>query len=416
MLDETPKLSVEEALRVLRGRLSEPAPGRIQVLSGPRQVGKTTLLLGLSRELGEKALYVAADGPEASLPGFWERSWQAAVERAVRLGGAVLLIDEAHLFPRWDTLLKGEWDRVSRLGQPLHVVISGSSALRLAVGTRESLAGRFETLALTHWTAAAIARAFGVGLEAAVDALVATGSYPGAFPLRADPGRWRAYVRDAIVEPAVGRDVLALEAVRKPGLLRQVFGACLASPAQVVSLQKLQGLLQDRGALETLAHYLTLLQQAGLVAALERFSARALRERAAPPKLVVLNNAFLAAAETAGSPTPTSDPSRFGAWVENACLAHAWNAGQRVRYWREASLEVDGVLDGTWGRWALAVKAGPFGPADLRGLAEFTRRFPEYRPLVLCAREHQAHAGRLALEAMSWRDFLATAGPRAVRG
>jgi hypothetical protein len=105
--------------------------------------------------------------------------------------------------------------------------------------------------------------------------------------------------------------------------------------------------------------------------------------RAAPPKLVVLNQAFIAATDPAGAPEPARDPARFGAWVENACLAHAWNAGQRLAYWREEPLEVDGVLEGTWGRWAVEIKTGAVGTTDLRGLLEFTRRFPEYRPLLV---------------------------------
>lgn len=259
----------------------------------------------------------------------------------------------AHLLPNWAARLKGEWDRLRRRHLPVHVVATGSSALRLAAGSRESLAGRFERLTLTHWSAASIAEVFGLASAHAAELVARHGSYPGAFPLRDDPARWTAYIRDAIVEPAIGRDLLALRPVRKPALLRQVFGVCVASPAQVVSLQKLQGQLIDRGALETIAHYLSLLEEAFLVAALPKHARRSGRRRAAPPKLVVLNQALLAATDPQGPPDPARDPARFGPWIENACLAHAWNAGQRVAYWREEPLEVDGVLEGTWGRWAV---------------------------------------------------------------
>jgi uncharacterized protein len=102
----------------------------------------------------------------------------------------------------------------------------------------------------------------GLAPEEAADTVVRQGSYPGTFGLRADAGRWAAYVRDAILEPAIGRDILALAPVRKPALLRQVFALCASSPAQIISLQKLQGQLQDAGAIETIAHYLSLLEQA----------------------------------------------------------------------------------------------------------------------------------------------------------
>lgn len=404
--DDTFRLGYEECLRTLRRRVAEPAPGRIQLLSGPRQVGKTTLLLDLARELGERAVYAAADAPETGLPGFWERLWARAEATAAARGTAVVLLDEAHLLRDWAARLKGEWDRLQRLRVPVHVVATGSSALRLTTGSRESLAGRFERLTLAHWSAASLVGVFGLSPEEAVEALVLGGAYPGAVALRGDPARWAAYVRDAIVEPAIGRDVLALGQVRRPALLRQVFGVAVSSPAQVVSLQKARGLLEDAGALETVAHHLGLLEEAFLVAALPKHSPRAARRRAAPPKLVTLSNALLAVADPEGPGAARSDRARFGAWVENACLAHAWNAGQRVEYWREGPLEVDGVLNGSWGAWALEVKTGRFVPADLRGLLEFARRHPRFRPLVACDAADVAVAERAGVAAVAWPDFL----------
>lgn len=415
MLGNDYRLSYSECRRLLGERISESAPGRIQLLSGPRQVGKTTLLLELASRLGKAAIYAAADGPEAALPGFWERLWVRAVEVAAAQGRAIVLLDEAHLLREWAARLKGEWDRLRRGRVPVHVVATGSSALRLAAGSRESLAGRFERITLIHWSASSLAEVFGISEEEALDAVVRMGAYPGAFGLRSDIARWSAYVRDAILEPAIGRDILALASVRRPALLRQVFGVCASSPAQVVSLQKIQGQLQDAGALETIAHYLTLLEEAYLVAPLGKHSPRASRRRSAPPKLVVLSNAFLAAIDPRGVPDPKTDPMRFGAWVENACLAHAWNAGQKVSYWREEPLEVDGVFEGSWGSWAIEVKTGQVHAVELRGLLEFTRRHPEYRPLLICAASGRAAAARAGVQAIPWRDFL-LAGPPGTPG
>lgn len=389
----------------LLARLREPAPGRIQVLTGPRQVGKTTLLLEIADRMRPSALYAAADAPEAALPGFWERTWLEAEARAAQ-GTAVLLIDEIHNLHDWAKRLKGHWDRLQRRRIPLHVLVTGSSALRVSAGSREALTGRFERLTLTHWSARAMSTGFGVAAAEAAELVVRIGSYPGAFSLRSDLARWRAYVRDAIVEPAIGRDVVALGAVRKPALLRQVFAAAVAFPAQVVSLQKLQGQLQDAGALETIAHYLTLLQDGYLVAALEKFSAAMHRRRSAPPKLVTLNNALLSAIHPDGPPEPDREPARFGTWVENACVAFAVNQGQEVTYWREEPLEVDAVVDGGWGSWALEVKTGTVGSTELRGLLEFTRRYPRYRPVVVTAPGREAGPRRLGIAAVDWREFL----------
>lgn len=395
---------------VLLDRLKESAPARIQLLTGPRQVGKTTLLLEISARFGDRAVYAAGDDPDAALPGFWERCWTDAETRAQR-GTVVLLLDEVHHLSDWAGRLKGHWDRARRRHLPIHVVATGSSALRVATGSRESLAGRFERLTLSHWPAASLADAFHLPQREAAQSLIRFGSYPGAVEFQKDFARWRAYLRDAIIEPAIGRDVLALGAVRRPALLRQVFAIATGSPAQIVSLQKMQGQLQDSGALETVAHYLALLQDAYLVAPLEKYSAQALRRRASPPKLVVLNNALLSAMHPDGPPDPAREPERFGFWVENACLAFAINQDQQVTYWREEPLEIDAVFDGSWGKWAVEVKTGRFDVQALRGLLEFCRRYPAFKPLVICAPDSEETARRHGIPSISWEDFLIEGPP-----
>lgn len=390
---------------LLSMRLKEPAPGRIQLLTGPRQVGKTTLLLELADRFGKAALYVACDEPQTALPGFWERTWQEAEGRATKRR-TCLFLDEIQHLPDWSGRLKAQWDRVRRRRTPLHVVASGSSSLQIGAGARESLAGRFERTTLAHWSASSMASEFGIDPPKAAREFVLLGSYPGAFEYRRNLPRWRAYVRDAIVEPAIGRDMLALGVVRRPALLRQVFAIAVDMPAQIVSLQKLRGRLHDRGALETIAHYLTLLEDAYLVAALEKFSPRAHRRRSAPPKLVPLSNALISAMHPQGAPDSGREPARFGNWVENACLAAAWNAGQRVTYWREEPLEVDAVLDGSWGKWAVEIKTGRFDSTDLRGLFEFCRRHPNFRPLAVTGEDGLESARRLGIAARTWQEFL----------
>ncbi|HEX6811962.1 MAG TPA: AAA family ATPase [Planctomycetota bacterium] len=405
MVDEL-RLTFAECRDELRRRLAEPAPGRIQIVTGPRQVGKTTLLLELAAAARDRAVYAPLDGPEAAVPGHFAQLWSTAAQRAAASGPALLLLDEVQHLNDWAAQLKSHHDRLRRLGARVHVVASGSSALRLARGSRESLAGRFERLTLAHWPASALVAEFGLSAKAAVQQLVAGGAYPGAVKLRKDAARWSAYVRDAIVDPAIGRDLLALAAVRRPALLRQVFSLAASSPAQIVSLQKLQGQLQDRGALDTIAQYLRLLEEAFLVAPLDKHSDRPLRRRAAPPKLVVLSNALCAVVDARGAPDPERERDRHAVWVENACLAHAWNRGQRVAYWREEPFAIAGVVDGSWGKLALDVKIGRFALTDLRGLGEFTRRFPSFRPLLLCdPRDVDAASGR-GIAAMSWSQFL----------
>jgi len=405
MVDNLSATDPDEIRAWLRQRLDEPAPGRIQVVTGPRQVGKTTLLLELAAHYGDRGLYAAADAPEAAVPGHWERFWSRAEDKA-RDGQTIVFLDEIHLLPNWAASLKGHWDRFRRRHLPIHIVATGSSALRVTGGSRESLAGRFERLVFAHWTAGALARIFKISIAEAARRAVLLGTYPGAWTLQDDPVRWRAYIRDAIIDPAIGRDVLALGQVRRPGLLRQIFAVAVGSPAEIVSLQKIQGQLADRGALETVASYLDLLHDAYLIAGLEKFARRAVRRRAAPPKLVTLNNALLSAMHPDGPPDEERDAPRFGAWIENACLASALNRGQRVTYWREEPLEVDGVFEGSWGRWAIEIKSKPFHSRNLAGLFEFCRRHPTFRPLVVTRPGDEDAARKLGIQGVSWVEFL----------
>lgn len=399
------------ARETLRSRLREPAPGRIQLLVGPRQVGKTTLLTELARDWGDRAVLVSADAPMSAVPGAWEAIWKQADQVARGRRGAALFLDEIQALPRWSARLKAEWDRIRRETAPLHIVASGSSSLRLGEGARETMAGRFERIVLAHWPPGAYAEAFGVDPMEAAELHVRRGSYPGAADLLRDPVRWGLYVREAILEPALARDLLAMRPVRNPALLRGVLGVALSMPAQVVSIQKIRAALEGAGASETIDDYLHLLGEAFLVAALPKFSNRPLVRRASPPKLVPLSNALLAAADPSGPPDRARDPGRFGRWVENACLARAVNAGQTVRYWREEPLEVDGVIEGSWGRLAVEVKTGVLRPADLPGLLEFVRRNPGFRPLVVTEPENLRAARAAGADAIDWRRFLLSGPP-----
>lgn len=176
MSEDSARLDFSGARLRLRERLAEPPPSRIQLLAGPRQVGKTTLLLEIAEREGDAAIYAAADSPEASLPGFWQRLWSEAEHRASHKQRVVLLLDEVHLLPDWAARLKGEWDRIRRRKLPIHIVATGSSALRLAAGSRESLAGRFERTTLTHWSASSLSDVFSVPLEQAPELVVRQGS------------------------------------------------------------------------------------------------------------------------------------------------------------------------------------------------------------------------------------------------
>jgi hypothetical protein len=393
----------------LTERIEEPAPGRIQMLTGPRQVGKTTILLEIARKWGESALYLAADASEASLPGWWELQWRRALSLA-RTRKSILLLDEIQYLPNWSRLVKAGIDEVYRENLPLHIVLTGSAALELGAGVRETMAGRYERLILRQWTVGDLASEFSLTDEQAVINYVRFGSFPGGMNLLSDLPRWQAYMRDSIIDPAVGRDLLMLESVKKPALLRQVFAVCAGHPSEILSLRKIAGEITDYGASETIAHYLNLLAEAYLVASLQKYSQAEIRRRSSPPKVVPLSNAFLAATSQNDPPTRDSDQARWGRWVENACLAFAVGCEQSLFYWRYDNLEVDALTIGSWGKLALEVKTGDYTTRDLAGLLEFCRRYPDFQPLVICDPQHTALAGKLGINAKSWQEFLWT-GP-----
>ena len=397
--------SLSAARQVLEGRLAEPPPTRLQLLVGPRQVGKTTLLLSLAKAWQDRGIYTAADAPASQLPGWRERIW-GQVRESSRTGPVAWFLDEVQTQADWSQWLKTCVDEALRDRLPIHLVATGSSALSLGGGSRETMAGRFERIVVRQWSAQDLIRDLGVPAAEAAHRIVSHGGYPGAVPLWPDQDRWRAYLRDAIVEPAIGRDLLALEAIRKPALLRQVIALACAHPAEIWSLDKISGSLTDRGALETIAHYLDLLQEAFLVAPLQKHAGTTLRRRRAPPKLVPLDQALLIGVGGELPPDPTSDPTRWGRWMENACLAHAVKRGQNVTYWREEPWEADGVWEGTWGRWVVEVKTGAYGPSDLRGLAQASRALPDHRPLVICDPGRPDIALGAGFAAVAWTDFL----------
>ena len=265
---------------VLAGRLEEPRRF-LQVLAGPRQVGKTTLVHQVLENLDLPSVFASADEPTLRdttwLVAQWEQARLAARDAGRR--GAVLALDEAQKIPAWSETVKRLWDEDSRHRLPLRVVLLGSSPLLVERGLTESLAGRFEILHLPHWSFDEMRAAFGFTLEQ----YLYFGGYPGAAPLADDPTRWRRYVLDALVEATLSLDVLLMTRVDKPALLRQLFELGCRFSGQVLSYTKMLGQLQDAGNTTTLAHYLELLAGAGMLTGLSKHSGRELRRRDSSP-------------------------------------------------------------------------------------------------------------------------------------
>lgn len=377
-------------------RLSEP-PRLLIAVFGPRQTGKTTAVRQALASLPRPYLLEAVDMPGASGEGLapapvardagrtlipdavrdrrwlvdtWETSRRLAEESG---RGFILVFDEIQKIRGWSEAVKGLWD-ADRDGEcPLHVVILGSAPLLMQAGLSESLAGRFEPVRVTHWSFPEMSDAFGFDLEQ----YVYFGGYPGAARLIHDSERWRAYVREALIEPNIERDVLAMTRVDKPALLRRLFYLGATYSGQELAFNKMLGQLQDAGNTVTLARYLELLGNAGLLTGLSKHTERPVLTRGSSPKFNVLNTALMSVASGYTFAEARADRSQWGRMVKSAVGAHLLNTASprtEVRYWRDGADEVDFVLRRGPRTVAIEVKSGR-RRARRSGLAEFERRF-----------------------------------------
>jgi predicted AAA+ superfamily ATPase len=366
---------------VLATRLAEEA-ARIQVVSGPRQVGKTTVVRQALGALEQPSHYASADDPSlrdsAWLEGQWEEGRRLARDRRE---GAILAIDEVQKVTGWAEAVKRLWDEDRRSDLPLRVVLLGSAALLVQHGLSESLTGRFELIRAPHWSFGEMRDAFGLSL----DEFIHFGGYPGAAGLIGDEQRWAAYVLDAIVETTISRDLLLLTRVDKPALLRSLFRLVCDYSAQIVSYQKLTGQLQDAGNTTTLAHYLDLLAAAGLAVGLEKYASGKVRQRRSTPKLTALNTALVSATSGSTYAETRADSEHWGRLVETAVGAHlVANRDPRaeILYWRDRDKEVDFVVERGKELTAIEVKRGRRRDG-LPGMAAFEQAHGPTRKLLV---------------------------------
>ncbi len=365
--------------RLLR-RLQEPRRF-LQVLAGPRQVGKTTLALQVMENTDFISHYASADEPALKGREWIAQQWEIGRLNA-RKGNALLILDEIQKLTGWSETVKQLWDDDTHSKTPLRVLLLGSSPLLIQSGLTESLAGRFEIIPAPHWSFPEIHEAFGWNIEQ----FIYFGAYPGAAPLIEEPERWQRYVVDSLIETSISRDILLMTRVDKPALLRRLFQLACDYSGQILSYQKMTGQLTDAGNTVTLAHYLQLLQGAGMVAGLSKFSGGKIRQRGSSPKLQVLNTALMTASTGMGFEETRRESDRWGRLVESAVGAHLLNSTLgstiEVTYWRERNHEVDFVLQR--GRSVVGIEVKSAGRYETPGGMEvFHKEFNPLRTLLV---------------------------------
>lgn len=368
---------------ILLKRLNEPRRF-IQILFGPRQVGKTTLVEQVLETATLPFVFASADA-EARTDGLWmTQQWDRARLKAQQNPEQtiVLVLDEIQKIANWSETVKKLWDEDSRTHQMIQPILLGSSSLLIQKGMSESLAGRFELIRIPHWSYTEMKTAFGISL----DQYIFFGGYPGAADLLSDEPRWKTYVRDALVEPAITKDVLLMTRIDKPALLRQLFHLGAINSGKLISYTKLLGQLQDAGNTTTLAHYLELLNTAGLLKGLQKFTANEIRTRGSSPKFQVYNTALISALCPESFQEIREMPDRWGHYFESSVGAHlanqAFEQGLVLTYWRSGNHEVDFVLSRENRSIGIEVKSGRRRDA-LAGMKQFATQFSPHRTLLV---------------------------------
>ena len=359
---------------VLRRRLGEPRKF-IQVVLGPRQIGKTTVVRQVLHDINKPQLYFSADDTAVAGSAWLASCWTAARLEAQTHpdAGCVLVIDEIQKVPNWSETVKRQWDDDTWNERNIKVVLLGSSRALILQGLSESLMGRFEEIRMTHWTYAEMRDCFGL----TVDEFIYFGGYPGAVEMMQDEARWKVYVRNSMIDATVNRDIFEDVRIGKAALLRKTLELGAAYSGKILSLTKLLGEIQDAGNVMTIAGYLERLNQCGLLGTFQKFSVDDARRRASIPKFQVHNNALLTAWSAGTFEQVRNDPVKWGHYVESAVGAYLISQAYRLQfevfYWRDGNNEVDFVLRKDGKVVALEVKSNH--ERYTKGLDVFCQKF-----------------------------------------
>jgi len=370
--------------QVIIDRLREPRKF-LQVVMGPRQIGKTTVVKQALQALGNEIPYLmfSADNIPATQNVWISDCWSTA-RTQMKLEGyneLILVIDEIQKLNGWSEVVKKEWDEDTFNDINLKLILLGSSRVLLQKGLADSLAGRYETIKMTHWSYTEMHEAFGLSFNE----YVYYGGYPGAVSLIKDSDRWSNYIRDSIIDATINKDILFDIAVSKPALMRQTFELGASYSGQIVSLTKMVGSLQDAGNTTTLSGYLNVLKDSGLLAGIQKFSIDRARQRASIPKFQVFNSALRNVYSEYSLKVAMQIPKIWGYFFESAIGAHlvsrALTGNYEVYYWREGNLEVDYILKKNNKIAAIEVKSN--SDTTNKGLVEFRERYNPHCSIVV---------------------------------
>lgn len=368
--------------QTIKARLEEPRKF-IQVLMGARQIGKSTVVKQVLQDLNVPYQLFSADNVPATNSAWISNCWAAvrSLKEARKLDSIVLVIDEIQKISNWSEVVKKEWDEDTFYDRNIKVLLLGSSRVLLERGLSESLAGRFEEIRMGHWSYREMKACFGFSLEQ----YLFYGGYPGAASLIGDDDRFQQYIQSAIIEATINKDILMDTPISKPALLRQTFELGAAYSGNLLSLNKMLGTLQDAGNTSTLAGYINLLDESGLLCGIQKFSNDTARRKASIPKFQVYNNAL----KTVYTPLTFEQAildrkvwghifeSGIGAYLVSQAFIHRFE----IFYWRERNDEVDFILRKKGSVVAIEVKSN--AEKKTEGLEKFKQLFHPHTAFIV---------------------------------
>ena len=360
--------------QIIKNRIEEQRKF-IQVVMGARQIGKSTVVKQVLKDISIPFQLFSADNVPATNSAWISNCW-AAVRSLKENNGwncVILVIDEIQKIANWSEVIKKEWDEDTFHDCNIKVLLLGSSRVLLEKGLSESLAGRFEEIRMSHWSYSEMRDCFGFS----VDQYLYYGSYPGAATLVEEQDRFQQYIQSAIIEATINKDILMDTPISKPALLRQTFELGAAYSGNLLSLNKMLGSLQDAGNASTLAGYINLLEESGLLCGLQKYSIDTARRKASIPKLQVFNNALKMVYTPVTFEQALLDRKAWGHIFESGIGAYLVSQGFvhrfEVFYWRERNDEVDFVLRKKGSIIAIEVKSN--AEKKTGGLEKFRELF-----------------------------------------
>jgi uncharacterized protein len=270
--------------RYLDQQIANDLNKKLVILTGPRQVGKTTL----SRQL------------LTDKDSFQYLNWDISSDRRILQEGSwsqqvpLLIFDEIHKMPNWKIWLKGIAD--SRLAQIANtdsqaqkILITGSARMDTFRQSGESLAGRYFSWRLHPISVKELVDFGGMNADQALDHLLIRGGFPEPCLAEtdSDANRWRQqYFTDLIRE-----DILEFSRIQEVNTMRlfvEVLRDRVGSPLSLASLARDLSVTQP-----TLKKYLDILEALFIVFVIHPWHSNVARSLLKAPKVYFYDNAFV---------------------------------------------------------------------------------------------------------------------------